>query len=76
MEYWSAAVRFVPYLQCVLDRLVGPDGVPPGGSNARQPLGNMHVPKEQLNMLSVCKWSLFLRKDLSCDTALPLSPTA
>lgn len=76
MEYWPAAVRLCLYLQCVLGHLVGPDGVPPRGSNARHPLGNTHVPKEQLNMLSICKWSLFLRKDLSCDTALPLSPSS
>lgn len=35
-----------------------------------------HVLIGQLNMLPVCNWSLFLGKDLSCDTALPHSPSA
>lgn len=34
-----------------------------------------HVLIGQLNMFPVCKWSLFLGKDLSFDTALSLSLT-
>lgn len=78
MGRWSATVILGP--SSAVPRVhSGPDGVPPEVLMPDNPWeACQHVLTGQLSIRPVCKRSLFLGKDLACDTAqwFSLRPTA